>query len=99
MLIRHSEDGLLVRAPAKVNLFLEILKRRADGYHELTTLMLAVSLYDTLEFKEEPGDTFRLQCSSESLSTGPDNLVSRAASLLRQRCGCHKGVAIRLWKR
>jgi len=99
MLIRRSEVGLIVRAPAKVNLFLEVLRRRPDGYHELTTLMLAVSLYDTLEFIEEPGDAIRLQCDLDSLSIGPDNLVCRAAELLRQRCGCRRGVSIRLWKR
>ena len=46
MLIRRTEAGLRVWAPAKVNLFLEVLRRRMDGYHELTTLMLAVGLYD-----------------------------------------------------
>jgi 4-diphosphocytidyl-2-C-methyl-D-erythritol kinase len=99
MLIRRSEAGVLVRAPAKVNLFLEVLRRRADGYHELTTLMLAVSLYDTLEFVERPEDSVSLSCDLDTLSTGPDNLVCRAAELLRQRSGCRRGVSIRLWKR
>jgi len=99
MLIRRSEAGVLVWAPAKVNLFLEVLRRRDDGYHELTTLMLAVSLFDVLDFQDYPDDTTRLQCSDESLSTGPDNLVFRAAELLRQHCGCRRGVSIRLWKR
>ena len=49
---RHA-DTVLVRAPAKVNLFLEVLAKRPDGYHEIATLMAAVSQYDTLEFKEE----------------------------------------------
>ena len=48
MLIRRTVSGVRVWTPAKVNLFLEVLARRADGYHELATLMTAVSLYDTL---------------------------------------------------
>ena len=43
-----------MRAPAKVNLFLEVVGKRPDGYHELRTLMVAVSLYDTLEFAPRP---------------------------------------------
>ncbi len=54
MILRRCGAGVLVRAPAKVNLFLEVLQRRPDGYHELATLMTAVSLYDTLLFGEDP---------------------------------------------
>jgi 4-diphosphocytidyl-2-C-methyl-D-erythritol kinase len=99
MLIRRSASAVRVWTPAKVNLFLEVLARRADGYHELTTLMLAVSLYDTLEFKEEPSGATALHCDHPSLSTGPDNLIRRAVELLRRESGRSDGVAIRLWKR
>src|SRR5438876_1124227 len=51
MLIECHADTLVVWAPAKVNLFLEVLAKRPDGYHDIATLMVAVSLYDTLEFK------------------------------------------------
>src|SRR5262249_2823120 len=91
--------GLRVWAPAKVNLFLEVLGKRADGYHEIATLMVAVSLYDTLEFKEESSPPVHLQCDRPDLSTGPDNLIYRAAELLRQRTGCPRGARIRLRKR
>jgi 4-diphosphocytidyl-2-C-methyl-D-erythritol kinase len=99
MLIEHHADTVLVWAPAKVNLFLEVRARRADGYHEIASLMMAVSLYDTLEFKEEASADIKLRCHHPTLSTGPDNLVSRAAALLRQRTGCSRGAYIRLWKR
>ena len=66
-------------APAKVNLFLEVLSKRGDGYHELETLLVAVSLYDTLVFTEESTGAIQLQCSQRDLSTGPDNLIVRAA--------------------
>lgn len=86
-------------APAKVNLFLEVLGKRPDGYHDIATLMVAVDLYDTLVFKEEPSGQLQLECNRPDLSTGPDNLILRAACLLQQRSGCFRGAAIRLVKR
>ena len=47
------QDTVVVRAPAKVNLFLEVLGKRSDGFHEIATLMVAIRLMDTLVFKEE----------------------------------------------
>ena len=95
---RHA-DTVLVRAPAKVNLFLEVLAKRPDGYHEIATLMAAVSLYDTLEFKEEATGQVRLTCDQPNLSTGPENLVCRAAETLKRHTGSTRGAAIRLTKR
>src|ERR1700677_1633605 len=99
MLIDTNGSALVVRAPAKVNLFLEVLRRRADGYHDLATLMVAVGLYDTLEFREEATDAVILHCDQPQLSTGPDNLICRAVELVRQTAKIAKGVSIRLWKR
>jgi 4-diphosphocytidyl-2-C-methyl-D-erythritol kinase len=82
-----------------VNLYLEVLAKRADGYHEIATLMVAVSLYDQLTFKEEASGQVQLRCAFPSLSTGPENLVTRAAELLRQRTGCKLGADIHLVKR
>jgi 4-diphosphocytidyl-2-C-methyl-D-erythritol kinase len=90
-------DTVVVRAPAKVNLYLEVLGKRPDGYHEIATLMVAIRLMDTLVFKEEPN--LRLECNRPELSTGPENLVLRAARLLGERTGCTKGAHIRLVKR
>src|SRR5205085_12221492 len=99
MQIRRDNAAVRVWAPAKVNLFLEVLGRRPDGYHELATLMVAVSLYDTLEFREGPPGAVRLCCDQPALPVGPENLVCRAAELVRRRAGHAGGVAIRLWKR
>jgi 4-diphosphocytidyl-2-C-methyl-D-erythritol kinase len=99
MLSERHGNGLRVRTPAKVNLFLEVLGKRSDGYHEIATLMVAVSLYDTLEFTPEPSGDLALQCEHPGLSTGPDNLICRAARLLRERTGSTQGAAIRLEKR
>jgi 4-diphosphocytidyl-2-C-methyl-D-erythritol kinase len=104
MLLQHDGARVRVMTPAKVNLHLEVLRRRPDGYHDLETLMVAVSVYDTLEFTDEPDGVVHLTCDRPDLSCGPDNLVCRAAELLRQRirCGSERrppGTAIRLWKR
>lgn len=99
MLSERRADAVAVRAPAKVNLFLEVLGKRPDGYHEVATLMVAVGLYDTLEFHDDAAGRVRLDCDEPRLSTGPDNLVCRAAELLRRRTGCERGARVRLWKR
>jgi 4-diphosphocytidyl-2-C-methyl-D-erythritol kinase len=99
MLSIRQAEAVVVWAPAKVNLFLEVLAKRPDGYHDVATLLVAVSLYDTLEFKEDSSGDVRLHCAHPELTTGPENLVCRAAALLRQRTGCTRGVAIRLVKR
>ena len=51
MLIESSPTGLTVHTPAKVNLFLNVIGKRPDGYHDLETVMLAVGLFDTLTFE------------------------------------------------
>ena len=76
-------DDIVVWTPAKVNLFLEVLGKRPDGYHEIATLMVALRLYDTLVFRAESSLT--LTCSDARLSAGPDNLVLKAARLLGER--------------
>jgi 4-diphosphocytidyl-2-C-methyl-D-erythritol kinase len=97
-LLRRAGE-LVVRAPAKVNLFLEVLRKRPDGFHEIATLMVAVGLHDTLRFADDPAGDVRLDCGPSRLSTGPDNLIVKAALLLRERTGCTRGARIRLTKR
>jgi 4-diphosphocytidyl-2-C-methyl-D-erythritol kinase len=97
MHISHYLDDVVVWAPAKVNLFLEVLGKRPDGYHDIATLIVAIRLYDTLVFRSAPDLT--LKCSDAKLSAEPDNLVLKAARLLQARTGCTQGVAIRLIKR
>ena len=93
-------DGLVVAAPAKLNLFLEILRKRPDGYHDLESLMLAVDLFDTLEFRAGDSPAITLTCNHPGLSTGPDNLVVKAANLLKDRLKRPElGASIRLTKR
>jgi 4-diphosphocytidyl-2-C-methyl-D-erythritol kinase len=93
-----------VRVPAyaKVNLRLDVLGRRADGYHELRTIFQAISLHDTLvlETKREPGIELRVAGNSELAGEpGQDNLVYRAIHQLAREIGFHDGVRAVLNKR
>jgi 4-diphosphocytidyl-2-C-methyl-D-erythritol kinase len=84
----------------KVNLLLNILGKRADGFHELETVMHPVALYDHLEF-ERAGTGINLTCNDPRLPVNSKNLVFRAAALFCQQiaCGPREGVRIHLDKR
>jgi 4-diphosphocytidyl-2-C-methyl-D-erythritol kinase len=91
-----------VSAYAKVNLRLDVLGRRADGYHELRTIFQAISLHDTLalETKREPGIDLCIAGNSQLAGEpGPDNLVYRALDQLSSEIGIHHGVRAVLTKR
>jgi 4-diphosphocytidyl-2-C-methyl-D-erythritol kinase len=83
--ISASSDALVVAAPAKLNLFLEILGKRPDGYHDLQSLMVAVNLFDTLELQVRTDGLLAIECEPPGLTTGPDNLVYKAAEKLRSK--------------
>ena len=87
MIVRSIAGGVEVLAPAKLNLFLEVLGRRPDGYHEIESLMVAVSLYDTLTFTDDPSGEISLRCNEPALPVGSDNLVVKAAERLRASAG------------
>jgi 4-diphosphocytidyl-2-C-methyl-D-erythritol kinase len=122
MHVRRSAPHVEVLAPAKINLFLEVLGRRPDGYHQIETLLAPVAVYDTLTFSPQSDGEIRLtlrwamglaargarlaadrpEAARDLLgevSAGPDNLVCRAAQLLRDRAGARSGAVIRLVKR
>ncbi len=89
---RHSSFSL--RAPAKINWFLEVIGKRDDGYHNIISLMQCISLYDNLMF--EHSDT--IEVLSDSDIPLDDNLVYKAASLLKQYTSYKKGAKIVLKK-
>lgn len=68
-------NKLLIRAYAKLNLFLDITGRRADGYHELKTVMQTISLYDDLEFTLSEGSGIEIICGREDVPTDKSNLI------------------------
>jgi 4-diphosphocytidyl-2-C-methyl-D-erythritol kinase len=89
-----------VRAPAKINLHLEVLGLRPDGYHELAMVMQSIDLADTLVLRASADAAVRLRCDHSDLPTDGTNLIVRAAELLRSRVGLPElGVEITLHKR
>ena len=89
-----------VTAPAKVNLHLEVLGLRGDGFHELAMVMQSIDLADRLGFTNRSDAGLHLSCDDPTLSIGNDNLVVRAAELLRERSGFRElGATIHLEKR
>ncbi|CAB0149636.1 4-diphosphocytidyl-2-C-methyl-D-erythritol kinase [Pseudidiomarina piscicola] len=95
-------ETLVLPAPAKLNLFLHITGRRANGYHELQTVFQFLDQHDSLSFTRLVGATIDFQCSDPVLAN-QDNLVVRAATLLQQWAQAHQrqvqGVRIILDKR
>ncbi len=79
---------IILRAPAKINLGLEVLRRRSDGFHDINTLFATVGLYDELRLRSRSDAIIR--CTVEGnpgLESGRDNLCVRAAELLRDAIG------------
>ena len=83
-------ECLSVRAPAKINLFLRVTGRRADGYHTLQTRMQKVGLFDLLKV-QRGGEGVRLHCVGADLPENADNLVHRAASLFLETVAQRRG--------
>ena len=92
-------DKTTQRAYAKINIGLDVLRRRADGYHEVKMVMQTVDIYDelVLERRKEPG--IELRMDNSDLPSGGDNLICRAADLLFREKKITEGVNISLTKR
>ena len=86
------------RSPCKINLLLNILGRRPDGFHELETIFQPVNLWDELEF-ERGGQEVFMTCSHPGLPTDASNLVVRAARAFLVAANIREGVRIHLEKR
>ena len=92
-------ETLHLESPAKVNLRLEILKRREDGYHELRTLLQKISLHDTLHFSLKKEKGVSINTDHPKLPIGKDNLVYKAAQSMLKVSDYKGGVCIEIEKR
>ena len=91
---------LTVHAPAKINLHLEVLGLRPDGFHELAMVMQTLDLVDTLTMRPTADGRIDLHCDAPDLPTDADNLIVRAAERLRSHVGLPElGARIALSKR
>src|SRR5579859_2423129 len=91
-------NSYFVQSYAKINLTLDVVGRRSDGYHELATIMQTIDLYDTLCLRQTDEDQVHVVCSRSELNSD-DNLAVRAAQAVRLQLGITQGVVIELHKR
>lgn len=92
-------DAFEIAAPAKTNLWLRVLGKRDDGFHEIDTRMVALTLSDQLKLKWREDDQVVLRCSDETLPTGEENLVVKAVRALEKKTGKTLAVSIDLEKK
>lgn len=89
---------LHIKAYAKLNLYLKILKKREDNYHELITIFERINLYDELIFKKRKDKRINIQANIKELPLGKDNLVYKAVELLRNDLDIDGGLDIEIKK-
>jgi 4-diphosphocytidyl-2-C-methyl-D-erythritol kinase len=91
--------SLRLRSPAKLNLYLKVLNKRSDGYHNLVTLFERISLWDDIELSLNKEGQIRIFCNQPEVPRGVANLVFQAAQLLKETFALDNGVDIRIQKR
>jgi 4-diphosphocytidyl-2-C-methyl-D-erythritol kinase len=95
--MKNKSALLALKARAKINLYLYVGPRRADGYHSIDTIFQEISLHDEMSFRVVPGD-ITLRIKGAKLSAGPDNLIVRALEALRRSLKISKGMDVTLTK-
>ncbi len=92
-------DHIVLKSYGKINLGLDVLRRRPDGYHEVKMIMQMVGLYDTLTMEKTQENQVSMNCNLSFLPTDEKNLVYRAAALMKEKYQIQTGVKIVLKKR
>jgi len=87
-----------VLAPAKINLFLKIVNKRIDGFHDLETVFEKVSLFDKLTLKEVKGENIVLTSNSRRVPLNKDNTVYKAIELVRDKFKIKRGISVHIEK-
>lgn len=91
-------DSVTLKAYGKINLSLDVLRRRADGYHDVAMVMQTVDIYDVLTIKKSDDNKVSLATDLQGLTCGEDNLVCRAINMLREEFEISRGVEAYLEK-
>lgn len=87
-------DSLVVKSPAKLNLYLNVLGKRKDGYHEIETVFERINLWDKIKFSENKKGKTELFCNNAAVPLDGNSLVYRSIELLRKETNSHRGIAI-----
>lgn len=90
---------LRLSANAKINLFLEVLDKRPDGYHNIETVFQSIALHDIITFRENRSGIVKIRCDDPRVPLASSNLAYKAAQLLREESGTRYGVEIHILKR
>lgn len=93
-----SISHLKLKAYGKINLGLDVVRRREDGYHEVRMVMQTVGIYDTIDLVRIPQKTIKVETNLYYLPNDSNNLVYKAAKLLMDEFGIQEGVSIKLQK-
>ena len=96
--MESKRNAAVAFAPAKLNLHLEVLGKRPDGYHAIETVMVPIDLFDTIEARRTNRE-IALSIDNASIPADASNLVWKAAALLQETSGTSFGASIRLTKR
>ena len=92
-------DSIWINAPAKINIGLDVIRRREDGYHEVKMIMQSIRLFDRLTLTKTKNRGIHLTTNLRFLPSNKDNLVYQGAKLLMDEFGIEDGLNIRLDKR
>ncbi|MGN0339426.1 MAG: 4-(cytidine 5'-diphospho)-2-C-methyl-D-erythritol kinase [Lachnospira sp.] len=91
-------ESIRLKARAKINLGLDVLRKREDGYHDVRMVMQTIGIYDRLIITRIPEEDIRIKSNLFFLPVNENNLIYKAAKLLKDRCGFAGGVEIDLNK-
>lgn len=91
-------SSVSLRSYAKLNLFLKVLRKRPDNFHDLETIFERISLYDDIRLTSNSTGKIKIICSHPQVPKGPKNLVYKVAQMLQKRFGITKGVTITIKK-
>ena len=94
-----SKNDISLKALAKINLGLDVVRRREDGYHEVRMIMQTIHLYDRLDIKRTQGPGIQIQTNLSFLPVNENNLIYKAAKLLMDEFSITEGVSVKLDKR
>lgn len=94
------QPHLSLFSPSKINLFLRIIRRREDGFHDLSSLFQTIGFGDTLELclKKNGSTSDAFDCTMPGIPTDPSNLVLRALGLMREKTGIERFFSVNLVK-
>ena len=90
-------NTLVLNSPAKINIYLKILKRRSDGYHELESAFQLINLYDELEVSSTKSKEIKIECNPDIIKL-EENIIFKAVQLIKNKYKVKQGIHIKLKK-